>query len=234
MASLMKSGKAILENLGNILSRSYTRRNVSLICPGLGHGLIRKYDLVRTSCLFFPRATILSPELFLNDSSLLSLQKRWASRSPSLSMTKLSKKELSQIVRDVMKEWGMPNLEMPNENSLQEVRGFAKFICSNPSCPRDWFSRFAYADINWEQQKVTKLYKQKCNKCGTKNEPYFSRGNFKRIVQNAIEKFYRNLSNSGSPDDEIVQGGLSHKSKLCEKCGYGKTRCWTHKYKKEK
>eukprot|EP00057_Strongylocentrotus_purpuratus_P024017 XP_011678491.1 PREDICTED: uncharacterized protein LOC105445106 [Strongylocentrotus purpuratus] len=146
-----------------------------------------------------------------------------------------------------MEEEGVDELKISKENILSEVHGCAEFICSNPVCgryekrrgrfasfffvPRFWSSRLAHAVLDWQQQSVTKLYKQKCEKCLTENEPSFSQMEFKGIVQKEIKRI---LSNSSWTDDEIVQGGPGHNSQLCEKCGYGKTQCWTQLYERKK
>ncbi|XP_011678495.1 uncharacterized protein LOC100889128 [Strongylocentrotus purpuratus] len=143
--------------------------------------------------------------------------------------------DYSEIIRDEMEDEGIMPSEIPERSARQGVRGFADMKCCNPSCRRTWSTHKGHVVIDLKRQNVNRIWKQKCKKCDRENEPTFRDLVFRELVIKAIEqeRKYRNPDFAGrNIDDDGNDGGRRgppHESSLCEKCEYGRTKCWIRK-----
>ncbi|XP_054750595.2 uncharacterized protein LOC129256408 [Lytechinus pictus] len=145
--------------------------------------------------------------------------------------------DFSYYIRDEMESEGIMTSEIPERTANQGVRGFAEMKCRNPGCDWSWSTHRAHVVIDLKRQKVKRIYKQKCKKCDRENEPKFPELVFRGLVLKALEqeKKFRNpnFGNANIDDDGDDGGrrGPPHESRLCEKCEYGRSQCWTKKYR---
>ncbi|XP_071481617.1 uncharacterized protein [Diadema antillarum] len=137
--------------------------------------------------------------------------------------------QYSDAIREVMDSEGVFPDDIPKRTARQGVRGYAVVHCSH--CEWSWSSYRSHVVINLRKQRVVRIWKQKCKKCDTENVMTFRDIDFRPLVEKALgqEKKFRNPTLShvvNDVDDGGHRGGPPHESRLCEKCGYGKTQCW--------
>ena len=107
-----------------------------------------------------------------------------------------------------------------------------KFVCY--PCNNFWTSHLSWMVINCKKREIQHRFKQKCTKCrkprgfiGASKEEHLLRA-FRVGVLRCLERTDGLWGFSGPPsqgrEDE------EHKAELCEKCKYGKTRCFNSKW----
>ncbi len=140
---------------------------------------------------------------------------------------------MARLIRDVMNnafENPVHPQDIPRDYSFQSVHGRA--ICRRCNkCKNSWSTNLAWLTIDLRNQRIARAWLQKCKGCNAENQLWFPPDELENMVIHAVERCWKLQDGSyrikrHNPDDEDDDRPPPHQQSLCERCEYGKRKCW--------
>ncbi|XP_030829277.1 uncharacterized protein LOC100888777 [Strongylocentrotus purpuratus] len=129
------------------------------------------------------------------------------------------------ILRQEMSRRSIHSAHISSRFTSRTMRGYGIARCR--MCSRRWTSHQASAKIDLNNLTV-KVWRQKCQNCDQLVEMTFKEDEYKRMVNNMLDRLERQMRGETlSNHDDATRGGHGppHRKELCEGCDWGSGDC---------